>query len=199
MIRASAPYTSGWGSFVLLKMDRIRVAWGGSLSMLHRGGPCLGWPLSRRVGPQSRGVSVQGASVQQVICPGALCSRKSLTRWSLSMRVICPRGVSVQGLSVQESLCPGGLCPCGLYVQAGSLSRGVYVQGVSVQGALCPGVPVQGGFCPGMSLSRGLCPGGLCPGASRLGEPPCMVMWRVVRILLECILIKDPLTLRENE
>ena len=30
MIRASAPYTSGWGSFVLLKMDRVRVAQGGS-------------------------------------------------------------------------------------------------------------------------------------------------------------------------
>ena len=25
--RASAPYTSKWGSFVLLKMDRVRVAW----------------------------------------------------------------------------------------------------------------------------------------------------------------------------
>ena len=37
VIRASAPYTSGWGSFVLLKMDHVRVAQGGSLSMLHRG------------------------------------------------------------------------------------------------------------------------------------------------------------------
>ena len=36
MIRASAPYTSGWGSFVLLKIDRVRVARGGSLSTLHR-------------------------------------------------------------------------------------------------------------------------------------------------------------------
>ena len=36
MIRASASYTSGWGSFVLLKMDRVRVARGGSLSTLHR-------------------------------------------------------------------------------------------------------------------------------------------------------------------
>ena len=36
MIRASAPYTSGWGSFVLLKIDRVRVAWRGSLSTLHR-------------------------------------------------------------------------------------------------------------------------------------------------------------------
>ena len=26
----------GWGSFVLLKMDCVRVAWGGSLSTLHR-------------------------------------------------------------------------------------------------------------------------------------------------------------------
>ena len=43
MIRASAPYTSGWGSFVLLKMDCVRVAWGGSLSTLHRGrdGNCI--------------------------------------------------------------------------------------------------------------------------------------------------------------
>ena len=36
MIRASVPYTSGWGSFVLLKMDSVRLARGGSLSMLHR-------------------------------------------------------------------------------------------------------------------------------------------------------------------
>ena len=35
MIRASAPYTSGWDSFVLLNMDRVRVARGGSLSTLH--------------------------------------------------------------------------------------------------------------------------------------------------------------------
>ena len=36
VIRASTPYTSGWGSFVLLKMDRLRLARGGSLSRLHR-------------------------------------------------------------------------------------------------------------------------------------------------------------------
>ena len=35
-MRASAPYNSRWGSFVLLKMDCVRVARGGSLSMLHR-------------------------------------------------------------------------------------------------------------------------------------------------------------------
>ena len=27
VIRASAPHTSQWGSFVLLKMDRVRVVW----------------------------------------------------------------------------------------------------------------------------------------------------------------------------
>ena len=43
MIRASAPYASGLGSFVLLKMDHVRVARGGSLSMLHR--TEFYWPL----------------------------------------------------------------------------------------------------------------------------------------------------------
>ena len=43
MIRASAPYTSGWGSFVLLKMDRVRVARGGSLSTLHGEANPLVW------------------------------------------------------------------------------------------------------------------------------------------------------------
>ena len=48
MIRASAPYTSGWGSFVLLKMDHVRVAWGGSLSTLHRNGSgrAHGWTVT---------------------------------------------------------------------------------------------------------------------------------------------------------
>ena len=37
VIRASASYTSGWGSFVLFKMDHVRVVRaGGSLSMLHQ-------------------------------------------------------------------------------------------------------------------------------------------------------------------
>ena len=36
VIRASATYTSGLGSSVLLKMDCFRVARGGSLSTLHR-------------------------------------------------------------------------------------------------------------------------------------------------------------------
>ena len=35
-LRGRGPYTSGWGSFVLLKMDCVRVARGGSLSTLHR-------------------------------------------------------------------------------------------------------------------------------------------------------------------
>ena len=36
VIRTCAPYTSRSGSFVLFKMDRIRVVWGGNLSILHR-------------------------------------------------------------------------------------------------------------------------------------------------------------------
>ena len=36
VIRASAPYTSERGSFGLLKIDHVRVTWGGSLSTLHR-------------------------------------------------------------------------------------------------------------------------------------------------------------------
>ena len=35
VIRASAPYILRWVSFGLLKMDRVMVAQGGSLSMLH--------------------------------------------------------------------------------------------------------------------------------------------------------------------
>ena len=42
MIRASAPYTSGWSSFVLLKMDCVRLARVGSLSTLHPG--CARFP-----------------------------------------------------------------------------------------------------------------------------------------------------------
>ena len=48
MIRASAPYTSGWGSFVLLKMDRVMVAQGGSLSMLHWLTSCLNLRITRK-------------------------------------------------------------------------------------------------------------------------------------------------------
>ena len=59
VIRASAPYTSGWGSFVLLKMDRVRLAWGGSLSMLH-------WTLAlenaKTPTPQGRGWGYTGES-----------------------------------------------------------------------------------------------------------------------------------------
>ena len=77
-------------------------------------------------------------------------------------------------------------------------------------GGLCLGVSVQGGLCPGGSLSMGvsvgggLClgglyPGGLCPGESLSGRPsipdrdpppPKYGYERVVRILLECILVK---------
>ena len=95
MIMASAPYTSRWGSFVLLKMDCVRVAWGGSLSMLHQG---------------------RGLHLERGLCLGGLCPGGSLSQGSLS-------GVSVPGVSVQGGLClgvsvwgfcPGGLCPGGL-------------------------------------------------------------------------------------
>ena len=81
---------------------------------------------------------------------------------------VCQRGgVSVQGLL---SFCPGGFCPGGIHPRGlctgRSLSRRVFVQAGFLSGGLCP---------------RGLCPGGLCPGGS-LGA---------VRILLECILVKN--------
>ena len=103
------------------------------------------------------------------------------------------------GVSIQGGLCPreGSLSKGGVSVQGrglcpgeGSLSRG----GVSVQGGLCPGegslsrggVSVQGrGLCPGEgSLSRG----GLCQ-----WDPPYGYV-RVVRILLECILVNWRIT-----
>ena len=61
----------------------------------------------------SRGVSVQGVSVQEGLCPGGLCPWRSLS---------------------------GGLCP-GRSLLGGSLSRKVSAQGVSVWGVLCQGDP----------------------------------------------------------
>ena len=55
---------------------------------------------------------------------------------------------------------------------------------VDNEGCLCPGVSVQWGVCPG-----GLCPGGLCPGGLCQGDP-LYGKERVVRILLECTLVK---------
>ena len=75
-----------------------------------------------------------------------------------------------------------------LFMGGGSLSRGL-CRGVSIQAGLCPGGSVSdGGLCPegplfrvvGLSLSRGLCQGNL---------PNSYV--RLVRILLECILVID--------
>ena len=57
-----------------------------------------------------------------------------------------------------------------LFTWWGSLSRGVSVHGVSVQG---------------VSVQWGLCPGGLCPGGTPYGNT------RAVRILIECILVKN--------
>ena len=66
MISASAPYTSGWGGFVLLKMDSVRVARGGSLSMLHQGGAPIFWEDSGPGGYLQffRGVSAPGGCLQ---------------------------------------------------------------------------------------------------------------------------------------
>ena len=74
-----------------------------------------------------------------------------------------------------------------------SLSTG---EGISVQGGLCPGSSsVQGGLCAGgvclgvsvqkVSVKESLCLGGLCPGK---GDPRYGNV-RVVRIVLECILV----------
>ena len=98
-------------------------------------------------------------------------------------------GVSVQGVSVHGGLCPQGLCPGGLcsgdLYPGGSLSRegvpvsvsvGVSAQGVSVQGVSIQGVSIQGS----LSKERGPCQ----------GDPPYGNV-RVLRILLECILVES--------
>ena len=124
----------------------------------------------------SRGVSVQGVSVQGGLCPGRSPSREGL----------CPvgicSGVSVQGVSVQ-----GDLCPEGFSVQRGSLSRagGLCSGGSLFRGGLCPeGVSLQGRG----SLSRGSLSGQSLSGGSLLGRPRYSNE-RAVRILLECILV----------
>ena len=97
-------------------------------------------------------------------------SGKSLSGESLS------RWVSVQGESLSK-----GVCLSRGSVSWGSLSRGVSVQGVSVQGFSVLGVSVKGGLCP---VSReGLFSGGL--GHTPYGNE------RMVRILLECILVVE--------
>ena len=77
-------------------------------------------------------------------------------------------GFSVWGVSVKGSL------------SWGSLSR----RGLCRGGGVCPGALCPGGFCPG-GLCRG--GGGFCLG-SPSGRPPYGNV-RVVRILLECILV----------
>ena len=84
---------------------------------------------------------------------------------SLSRGSLSLRGHMWRGVSVHEE----GLCPGGWSVSGGwSLSRGVSVWGVSVQG-------------------------GLRPGGSLSGRPPCSPCSNkhVVRVLLECILVYD--------
>ena len=106
-------------------------------------------------------------------------------------------------VSVILSRGEGGLYPS-MHQRRGSLSRGV-----SVRGCLCPGVSLSGGslsmgvLCPGVSLSGGsLSMGVLCPGGSlsrgvsvreipQTESPPPYGNERVVRILLECILVQQ--------
>ena len=97
---------------------------------------------------------------------------------------LCPGGLCPWGSLSTGSLSTGGLCSGDLY-PGGSLSRegvpvsvsvGVSVQGVSVQGVSIQGVSIQGS----LSKERGPCQ----------GDPPYGNV-RVVRILLECILVES--------
>ena len=143
--------------------------------------------LSRRVSvPLSRGVPVQGVSVQG--------GGSGIYVW----------GSLSRGRSLSGGLCPGGLC-LGVSIQ------GVSVQGISVQGSLSRGLCsgglcLGGGFCPGglyrgegvsarflsrrRSLSWGLCPVGLCPEQRppRQRPSPPYGNVQVACIVLECIL-----------
>ena len=102
------------------------------------------------------------------LCPGGLCPWGSLSM-GVSVHRVSVQGVSVQGISIQgESLSREGV-PV-------SVSVGVSVQGVSVQGVSIQGVSIQGS----LSKERGPCQ----------GDPPYGNV-RVVRILLECILVES--------
>ena len=91
----------------------------------------------------------------------------------LHLSVILFRGVSVQGC-----LCPGGLCA-----------------GVSVQGGVCPGVGEV--FVGGGSLSKGVSVWEVS--VKETHPPPPYGNMRVVRILLECILIIFCLMLSQQQ
>ena len=94
MIRASAPYTALWGSFVLLKMDCIRVARGGSLSMLHQFMICV-IPSIRSAGVASE-VPLCGVCIR-VLVLGWLLSSK-LNNGLLCVSVGCVAAVvSING------------------------------------------------------------------------------------------------------
>ena len=78
--------------------------------------------------------------------------------------------------------------------KGGSLSRGLSLFGGAFPqwglclGGLSRGVPVQWSLCPVGSMSRGVSVQGVCGGLSQ--RPPlCYSNVRVVRILLECILV----------
>ena len=110
------------------------------------------------------------------VCEGNVFTDVCLSTWGSLFRGVSVQGVSIRGVSVQGSSVQGGLYP-----GEGSLSRGR----VSIQGkGLYPGK----GLCPGeRSLSRGRVS---VQGGSLSGRPPYGNV-RVVRILLECILISS--------
>ena len=104
MIRASAPYTSGWGSFVLLKIDHIRVARGGSFSTLHRS-------LLPRECVLIGGVCASGGCMVPKVC---MLSRGVHTSWGCM--IARGRGQGGGG---------GYMLPRGVYFQGGACFPGV--------------------------------------------------------------------------
>ena len=113
----------------------------------------------------SRYMSVhRGFSVQGGLCPGVSLSRL-VSVWGSSSRGVCVQGVSVPG-----DLSPGDLSPGG-----------------SFQGGLCLGDPCPGGsLSSGVSIQRGV----LVQGISARETPLPYGKERVVRILLECIVLE---------
>ena len=88
-------------------------------------------------------------------------------------------------LSIRTPTLTSDWLPPANEVYEGSVFTGVCLSvGVSVQGCSVQGVSVQGGLCLG-SLCWGYLPGGdPCHG------DPCYGNMRVVRILLQCILVR---------
>ena len=104
-------------------------------------------------------LSVQGISVH-----GGLCSRRSLSGWSVQGGSLLGRSLSRRrgSLSRRVSVQGGSLSGRSLSRRRRSLSKGSLSRGFSVQWewGLYPG-----GSLSKRSLSRGLCPVGLCLGS----------------------------------